>query len=556
MTLYSLIRSSTGTALGDVLTARSLFSAAQLTATGTYRSYTATLSAVTGNDKIMGWGGPLNWTTFAASRPSETLTIANHLNGGDGNDRLFSGQRLTGLNASLAQRYALNETLAGGLGNDSYYLSHTKASIAESSNSGTDLVVLTPTYLTQALSLHLHSYSLSRLVNVEKLTLQGSADFNGIGNGLGNIIQGNTGQNMLYGGDGRDFVYGGLGNDRLYGGTGNDVLQGGDGNDILYGDGGDDVLIGGAGDDCYVVDSAFDSIFEIGFGGTDKVESATIALSAAAYIGVETLQLTGSMDLDLAGGSSAMRLYGNAGRNMISSGSNEGESLYGGAGDDQIRGLATFTHAELYGGTGNDSFEIFDQQLAQVHEDANAGYDVVSCTSTSLDASTSIGGLDHNIEALQLLGAQQLALTGGGDVRLLGGNMGRNTIYGGTADETILGGGEIDTLFGGAGNDMLIGGGADDEIYGGAGNDSFVFGLIATDGIDYLDDFQAGDRLDLHAAASQFTPGTAVITSLADVFNSMPVTLYQIDFDADGTIDLAFMSRTPILLADITAGFS
>jgi Ca2+-binding RTX toxin-like protein len=556
LALFSIIKTSTGTAAGDAMTVQSLFTSSQLIATGAYRNYTTSLSTALGNDTLTGWGGPLNWVQFATITPTETLTITNSLNGGDGNDLLISGQRLSGLTPTLAQRYALKETLTGGLGNDTYRLYHTNVTIAESINSGTDTVVLTSTYLANAIALNRFSFTLSNLTNIERLTLQGTANFNATGNSLNNAIWGNMGQNLLYGGAGRDLIYGGTGNDRLYGGTDNDSLQGGDGADLLYGETGDDMMSGGAGDDTYTIDAVADCVNELTNMGADRIQSATVALDAARYANVEILQLTGSQDLDITGGNSAIWLLGNAGRNTLTTGGIGGESLFGGAGDDQIIAGTAFTRAELYGGSGNDCFYIYDQQLDHIHETANSGFDTVSSSTTSLDASKSLGGLNLNIETLLLLGTEQLTLTGGGDVRSLIGNLGRNTITGAEAAETILGGGEIDTLFGGGGDDTLIGGAENDEIYGGAGNDSFVFGLIATHGVDYLDDYQTGDQLDLHAAAAQFTPGAAIITSSADFYLSMPVTHYQIDFDADGSIDLAFISHNTIALADITAGFT
>jgi Ca2+-binding RTX toxin-like protein len=555
LALYSIVTSGTGTAAGDALTVQSLFTSSQLTATGAYRNYTSTLLSALGNDTLTGWGGPLNWVKFATVVPTETLRITNHLNGGDGNDLLISGLRLSGLTPLLAQRYSLSETLTGGAGNDTYRLNHTNITLMESANSGTDSVVLTTAYLACAIALNRFSFSLANLTNIERVTLQGSANFNATGNNLNNIIWGNIGQNLLFGGIGRDLAYGGTGNDQLYGGTENDTLNGGDGADLLNGGSGEDLMSGDVGDDTYFIDSPFDRVIELADNGTDKVQSANVALYASNYFGVETLQLTGNQDLNIEGGTSATRLFGNAGRNMITAGGLDGESLFGGAGDDLIFGATAFTRAELYGGTGNDYYHIYSQELDGVHENTDGGYDTVSSTVSSLDASQSLGGLNLNIEALELLGSEQLNLTGGGDVRVLTGNINRNTITGAAADETIAGGGGNDTLLGGDGADTLIGGGENDEIYGGAGNDHFVFGLITTDGVDYLDDYQSGDTLDLHAAAAQYTPGTAIVTSSPDFYLSY-VTLYQIDFDADGTIDLAFMSRNPILLDDITAGLS
>lgn len=54
------------------------------------------------------------------------------------------------------------------------------------------------------------------------LTLLGSFDINGIGNGLANKLTGNVGRNTLKGGRGRDTLAGGEGMDRLVGGGGRD----------------------------------------------------------------------------------------------------------------------------------------------------------------------------------------------------------------------------------------------------------------------------------------------------------------------------------------------
>jgi Ca2+-binding RTX toxin-like protein len=55
------------------------------------------------------------------------------------------------------------------------------------------------------------SYTLP--AQVENLVLLGTANINGTGNSLNNLIIGNTGNNMLSGGGGQDTLQGGWGND-------------------------------------------------------------------------------------------------------------------------------------------------------------------------------------------------------------------------------------------------------------------------------------------------------------------------------------------------------
>ncbi|TRU22006.1 MAG: calcium-binding protein, partial [Microcystis aeruginosa Ma_QC_B_20070730_S2] len=58
--------------------------------------------------------------------------------------------------------------------------------------------------------------------NLENLTLTGTANINGTGNTLNNIITGNSGKNILTGSAGNDTLIGGLGNDTITGGAGSD----------------------------------------------------------------------------------------------------------------------------------------------------------------------------------------------------------------------------------------------------------------------------------------------------------------------------------------------
>ena len=57
---------------------------------------------------------------------------------------------------------------------------------------------------------------------VENLTLSGSGNINGTGNGIANVITGNAGSNVLNGAAAADTLIGGGGRDTLTGGTGTD----------------------------------------------------------------------------------------------------------------------------------------------------------------------------------------------------------------------------------------------------------------------------------------------------------------------------------------------
>ncbi|ROM87804.1 M10 family metallopeptidase [Pseudomonas brassicacearum] len=127
-----------------------------------------------------------------------------------------------------------NDTLIGGTGNDIYVVDNLNDVIRETSTSASELDTV------------ISSISWSLGANLENLTLAGSAQVDGGGNFLNNVMTGNAGNNVLAGG---------AGNDRLDGGAGNDILVGGTGTDML---------IGGTGADRFV----FSALNELGKGGT------------------------------------------------------------------------------------------------------------------------------------------------------------------------------------------------------------------------------------------------------------------------------------------------
>ncbi len=251
--------------------------------------------------------------------------ISNFLKGGDGADTLDGG--------------FFNDTMAGGAGDDDYYVDNAWDQVWEDAVPGIDEVFTT-----------LNSYTLPS--NVENVIFIGTGDFTGTGNGISNLLKGGAGNDTLDGGAFSDTMWGGVGDDVYYVdnnwdqvwedagqgtdevrttlsdytlgthvenltyigdgdfiGTGNaldNILAGGAGDDRLDGKGGNNVLIGGAGADVFVFDAAGNqTVTDFGI-ADDRVEvtgfaSAEEALGAVRQVGSDAVLFSGTSTLVLLG---------------------------------------------------------------------------------------------------------------------------------------------------------------------------------------------------------------------------------------------------------------
>jgi Ca2+-binding RTX toxin-like protein len=207
--------------------------------------------------------------TLGSNVENLTLTGTSAINGtGNSLDNVLTGNSAANI-------------LTGGAGNDTYIVG-AGDTVVENLTNGTDIVVSSVTW--------------TLVSNLENLTLTGTANINGTGNVLNNVLVGNSGANALDGGSGNDTVDGGDGNDSLIGGSGDDTLLGGIGNDQLNSGSGNDVLNGGDGIDSLDGGSGDDRLF--GGAGNDTLTGGS---------GAD--QFTGSTGNDVLMGGSGNDVY-------------------------------------------------------------------------------------------------------------------------------------------------------------------------------------------------------------------------------------------------------
>ena len=228
-------------------------------------------------------------------------SFTDYLKGFAGNDTLAGNGGNDTLEGGLGA-----DTLKGGLGDDTYIVDNTGDIVTELSGQGIDLVQTSITYTLK--------------VNVENLTLTGTAAVNGTGNTLNNTLTGNSAAN---------------------------ILNGGTGNDTMLGDGGNDT---------YIVGQVGDVVTELTGEGIDLVKSG---ITYSLTPNVEKLTLTGTAAINGTGNGMSNTLLGNAAANRLT-GLSGADTINGGAGNDTLLGGGG--KDILTGGLGNDFF-VFNTAL-------------------------------------------------------------------------------------------------------------------------------------------------------------------------------------------------
>ncbi|MCP5381759.1 MAG: cadherin-like domain-containing protein [Kordiimonadaceae bacterium] len=166
------------------------------------------------------------------------------------------------------------------------------------------------------------------------------------------------------------YVYAGAGNDFITGGSGRDTVRAKEGDDIILAGGGNDRIYGGDGAD----------YMDGGDGTQDQINY--YQSPEAVYINLETSVVYGGFAdgdtilniEDVIGSAFNDTIIGDANDNGLYGGDAGFELIYGGAGNDEIRGMG-----QLYGEAGNDSFDINQREdHSNTVIDGGTGIDVVN----------------------------------------------------------------------------------------------------------------------------------------------------------------------------------
>ncbi len=271
---------------------------------------------------------------------------------------------------------------------------------------------------------------------------------------LGSIegLVGSRFRDILYGDNGDNIFYGEGGKDALLGGAGADHLYGGEGDDHLYGGLGADSLDGGLGFDFARYDDAAAGVTAslATHGGTAGEAQGDVFVDIEGLVGT-------NFDDTLIGDAGNNTIYGLEGNNILMGGDGS-DGLVGGSAIDHLYGGAGADY--LDGGYGYDTAHYDDAPSGVI---ANLDTTRGTAGDALGDAYISIENLAGSNFADELTGDWRPNTLFGldGDDLLIGGGL-YDSLVGGAGDDRLYGDGGSDGgddhLYGGTGADYLDGG--------------------------------------------------------------------------------------------------
>ena len=242
--------------------------------------------------------------------------------------------------------------------------------------------------------------------------------------------------------------------------------------------------------------------------GNDQLTSTgqTTNIGGASFINgnkdADTITLGNTTTSTVHGGQGADTLVTNTVFSSIVNGNKNADSLtiaaattgsvFGGQGADTITMVGATTSSTVSGDLDNDTIAVQGNVNGSVIN-GNAGTDTLSVTAgTAVWATSSMrgGGGNDTVNATNaIIGIEMY------------GDLGNDTLNGGTSDDNITGGAGDDTVTGNGGNDTIVGTAGTNSLIGNAGQDNITGGT----GADSVDAGVGADAVNGGAGADQIT---------------------------------------------------
>ena len=392
------------------------------------------------------------------------------------------------------------DTLIGGSGNDTFVINNAGDLIQDTASGASNVIQ--------------SSVSFVLPVNVNTLTLTGTADLSGTGNAASNVITANAGNDTLTAGSGVATLIGGGGNDTFVVNATGDVVQdtnsGGNnaivssvsytlatnvntltltgsanlkgtannGNDTLTSNTGVDTLVGGTGNDLFIVNNAADLVQDSAAGAANAVQSS---VNYVLPVNVNLLTLTGTAALTGTANSGNDTLVSNTGIDTLIGGSGNDVFIVNNTSDvvqDTAVGANNTLQSSVSFVLPTNVNTLTLTGTANITGTANSGNDTLTASTSGFDTLVggagndtfiinsaggvvrdSFAGFNNVIESAASLvlpsNINSLILTGSAALSATG-NSGNDTLTANSGDDTLTAGTGLATLIGGTGNDTFV----------------------------------------------------------------------------------------------------
>ncbi|HEY2070344.1 MAG TPA: calcium-binding protein [Rhizomicrobium sp.] len=471
-----------------------------------------------------------------------TLTIGDDISGGS--LAIYASvlvSSTSALDLDLTNATTSSITVTGGAGDDIVAVGGNFANVAIDGGAGNNIVTLDGDYSA--------GITLSQIINIGEVDLTAGHSYN-ITLGISNASSGDFWLNGGALGAGDSLVANltavTSGEVDVTGGAGNDTITSGDpsgGTQVDLSTGGDDTFVGGAGVNYIYIGDALTTADSItgGSGGNYLVlegdsYSSGFALDAGELHNIGYVKVLGDHTYVLTGDPHALSsnnfliVDGGAmtGGSLQFDGSSVTDgafSLYGGAGDDILKGGSKADTLDLsvggedqdFGNAGNDTFNVGGGLDAGDTVDGGAGTDTMNfggdysaglvlgaTTVTNVEKFSFANGFSYNITTNdatvasgQTLTVNASALTGSNALTFDGSaeTDGVFSITGGAGNDVITGGAGADTFdFSKGGEDQINGNAGADILNAGAALDSgdTINGGAGTDTLNFNGDYSTG----------------------------------------------------------------